>query len=189
MAASMCCVHIKQNDDYPEKTFSLKTWTTLLSYVNEWRTLDGEEKIIAETLVNYIDVHDPPEDLRYHPRCYSAFTDKTRIELARNRITRGLRTSTETSESCGLRTQIEIPYKKQKRTVGQDGATVRRRNTNVLPEQCIICTKDKYTRNPKTLKRVKEKLSSCELIAGKLIILLTLCGLNFLFCRPPEESP
>ena len=44
----------------------------------------------------------------------------------------------------------------------------KRRNINVLPEQCIICKENKYTNNSYSRKRRREKLSVFEYTSGEL---------------------
>ena len=44
----------------------------------------------------------------------------------------------------------------------------KRRNSNVLPEQCIICKGEKYTKDSYSKKRQREKLSVCEYTSGEL---------------------
>ena len=115
MAASMkCCIHVCPDEKSPICTISLKNYLKICERIQEWISLDGTEQEIA-LLLSQESGGCPEHDLvftgtsecmncstcsvylsslGYHAKCYSRFTDKTKVERAKNRLKNVQQTST-----------------------------------------------------------------------------------------------
>ena len=85
----------------------------------------------------------------------SRFTDKTKIERAEKQAAKVV-IMDETHHQSPKKLRSKVPP-----------VNTTRRNEHVLPEQCIICRKDKYVVQKHDRKRMKEKLSTCEYESGE----------------------
>ena len=166
MAASMttCVCHVLQCENEPIIAVSDVSWQKLCECVNIWASLDGVEKELA---INFDSVI--RENAGYHRLCYQRFTNKKRIEQGIRRRVKGcLRLADKTSSAS-----VSVPSpKKSKLTLRSKintGRNVVRRSKHVLPEECIICKRNKVVVDKSTLKRKQEALITCETNADKLL--------------------
>ena len=102
----------------------------------------------------------------FHIPCYRRLTDKTKIARSLKHCAKVGQPSHDsvidvhTSRKCVR----NVECSRSRKTSDQP----KRRNINVLPEQCIICKGEKYTKNSYSKKRQREKLSVCEYTSGEL---------------------
>lgn len=165
MAAPMlkCVCHVWQSTNEPIVKASDISWQRLCDCVNLWISLDGKEKEIAQAFD-----FAAREYAGYHRLCYQKFTDKKRIEQGQKRKEKGCLRHAEASNDDPL----ETPVTKEPRVFLRSSVSVdpnaHRRSKHVLPEECLICQQSKFTLQRPSMKRVAERLVTCETNADKL---------------------
>ena len=98
----------------------------------------------------------------FHMPCYRRFTDKTKIARSVKRCAKVGQPSHDSFTSRKSVRNVECS------SCSKTSDQPKRRNINVLPEQCIICKGEKYTKDSYSKKRQREKLSVCEYTSGEL---------------------
>ena len=94
--------------------------------------------------------------------CYRQFTDK--IKIARS-VKRCAMVGQPSHDSFTPRKSVRnVECSSCSKTSDQP----KRININVLPDHCIICKGEKYTKNSYSKKRQREKLSVCEYTSDEL---------------------
>ena len=145
---------------------SEKTSQTIKDSAEKWSQLDGVEREVGVN-AQLSDVQPGPLcTAGFHMSCYRRFTDKTKIARSVNRCAKVSQPShdsfidvhTSSKSVCNVECSISRMTSDEPK----------RRNVNVLPEQCIICKGEKYTKNSYSKKRQWEKLSVCEYTSGEL---------------------
>ena len=133
-----CCLHVLENENGDIFPRSDKTKQKIILCKNQWIHLDGKEKIISERLDNFLQIG---SNLGFHKKCYSRFTDKTRLLKAARR-----------QDKSGSRDEV---VKRSRRSVTQNSSS------GIFPNSCLICEKDKFVYANVLRKRNREKLSQC----------------------------
>ena len=105
----------------------------------------------------------------FYMPCYRRFTDKTKIARS---VKRCAKVGQPNHDSFTPRKSVRnVECSSCSKTSDQPKSKTsdqpKRRNINVLPEQCIICKGEKYTKNSYSKKRQREKLSVCEYTSGE----------------------
>ena len=163
MAASIeCCIHIFSGENGPILPISEKTLQTIKDSAEKWRQLDGVEREVG-VKAQLSDVQPGPLcTAGFHMPCYRRFTDKTKIARSVKRCARVGQPSHDSFTSRKSVRNVECS------SCSKTSDQPKRRNINVLPEQCIICKGEKYTKDSYSKKRQREKLSVCEYTSGEL---------------------
>ena len=163
MAASIeCCIHIFSDKNGPILPISEKTLQTIQDPAEKWRQLDGVEREVGvKTQLSDVQ-HGPLGTAGFHMPCYRRFTDKTKIARSVKRCANIGQPSDNTFTSRKSVRNVECS------SCSKTSDQPKRRNINVLPEQCIICKRKKYTKNSYSKKRQLVKLSVCEYTSGEL---------------------
>ena len=135
---------------------------------NKWKHLDGVQRVIAEKFLEDVEKIANLDRLGYHTQCYRRFTDKTKIEKAIKRCAKQCNTSPDDIIATPPRRCARLSSSPSCST-GQRQTSASRRNSYVLPEQCIICKREKYIKVAHSRTRRRERLSSCEYESGKFV--------------------
>ena len=166
-----CCLHVHDYESGPLLKFSNTCWKTFLKYVGEWDLVDGVGSAVAKRFSSVADADaaDPDQRLVYHLNCYKTFTNKGLVEQAKKRK---LNAPTSDAPHSPMQQDTEKVPQKRTRLLSSSSTSFQapRRNANVLPEECIICKKDKFIKNSVSLKRTREKLTTCELPSGNFFV-------------------
>ena len=204
MAASMqaCCLHccVEENSNFCP--ISKTNYFKICEKIKEWITLDGTERDVSLQLslvsgncpnCDFLFAGDEhcvsgcivcSEQLQsfvYHRKCYGRFIDKTKVERARKRLTKGKpkvnptneadNCTSETDNPCSptlplLRSQISSPsvYGESRSASGKQSTTEistdeYRKRLHLFPLECCFCRSDtKYMIESSSRKRKKEDL-------------------------------
>lgn len=139
-----CCLHVAtdlpDNDKLIES--SNKSISRIADYVQQWITLDGVEQTVASELDSLLKDGEA-HTIHYHRKCYMRFTDKIRVQKAKQRMDRS---NSKGESNC-----------KQKRL----SRSTCRSYASLFPNTCIICEKDHYVYQFDR-KRKKENLVLCQ---------------------------
>jgi|SRR6218665_286286 len=187
MDSQQCCLHVLKAENGELIQFSDRCWNRVLECADKWKKLDGVCKDIADKFSTLTDISNPEQrlGLLYHFNCYKRFTDKLLIEKAEKYASKSESTSQSQTSDRKIDTATSyIPPRKITRqsAISTPTRAPNRRNEIVLPEECIICKHDKFVKDRISRKRVKEKLSNCELPSGRLIPeIANTCVLNGTF--------
>ena len=121
-----------------------RTLSTIKACAKQWKHLDGLQRSTAEKFISDLEDSVSFGTLGYHALCYRRFTDKTRIKRAAKRCAQQRKTKPE-----ALCTETP-PHRSSRSTNSGVEKGEQRKNSYVLPEQCIICKGIKYIKNPHT---------------------------------------
>ena len=131
-----------------------------------WRQLDGVEREFGvKALLSAVQPGPLCTD-GFRMQCLKRFTDKTKIARAVKRCTK---VGQPSPDSCidvhtSRKSARNVECSRSSKTSDQP----KRRNSNVLPEQCNICKGETYTKDSSSKKRQRAKISVCECTAGEL---------------------
>ena len=145
MATSIeCCIHIFSDENGPILPISEKTLQTIKD--EKLRQLDGVEREVGvKAQLSYVQPG-PLCTAGFHMPCYRRFTDKTKIAKS---VKRSAKIGQPIHDSFTSRKSVRnVECSSCSKTSDQP----KRRSINVLPEQCIICKGDKYTKNSYSMK-------------------------------------
>ena len=141
------------DEDGPVLPIPEKSLQTINDSAEQWRQLDSVER---EVWVKVQLLAVQPGLLctgGFHLQCHRRFTDKTKIASAVKRCAKMGQPSPDKFYWCAFLTR-NVECSGSRKTRDQP----KRRNSNVLPEQCIICKGEKYTMDLYSSKRQWEKL-------------------------------
>lgn len=131
MTANACILHCDQDSISRElKCFTEAKWTTTLRSSEQWISLDGEERVIAEQILA---LESRPVTSCVHLHCYIKFTNKRRIAQTERRVEKGKATG------------VVSPRKRTQRQNHSRASTTR--SEHILPPLCILCRKNKQTKS------------------------------------------
>lgn len=178
MAAPMnCCIHIVSGENNTVLPISANCTSKIKECANKWKHLDGVQRVVAENLLETFEETSSLDRLGYHTQCYRRFTDKTKIERAIKRCAKHSNTNPDDV--------IATPPRKSARlssnpscSASQRQTSASKRNSCVLPEQCIICKGEKYIKVAHSRTRRREPLSKCEYESGKFVTQIHKIGQN-----------
>lgn len=142
-----CLIHFEEEEGRLT-TFTKNSFEKFLTSHEQWITLDGQQQKIAERtndIVRNVKSSDQPlhviQNLHYHRKCYSKFTNVTLIKRAQSRCSKQ---SVITEADCGkvqeTNNEQSLPPKKLMRSGSSN--SFKSRNKNVLPSVCLICQKE-----------------------------------------------
>ena len=133
------------------------------SRTQKCRQLDGVEREVG-VKAQLSDVQPGPLCTSgFHMPCYRQFTDKTKIARS---VKRCAKVGQPSHDSFTSKKSVRIVECSS--CIKTSDQPKRKNNINALPEQCIICKAEKYTKKSYSKKRQREKLSVCEYTSGEL---------------------
>ena len=163
-APRACCVHIILEEKGALIPITERTLSTIKACAKQWKHLGGLQRSTAKKFISDLEDSVSFGTLGYHALCFRRFTDKTRIERAVKRCAQQRKTKPE-----ALCTETQ-PRRSSRSTNSGVEKGEQRKNSYVLPEQCIICKGIKYIKNPHIKSRRREQLSLCEFSSGRFLI-------------------
>lgn len=153
-----CCIHVCETENDRLQIVSSKNFQKIKSCQQEWIFLDGKEKSVADKLNTFpwfsgdgCEATCIENKYAYHKKCYVQFTNKTKIDRAKNRMKK----SDDVSLDCHKR----YPRSSDRSRIG------------IFPHTCVICEKEQYFTEKHTGKRKKEKLSLCQTFTSSKALL------------------
>ena len=143
-----CLVHFK-DETGPLTCFTKTSFEKFLISQEQWIKLDGEHQKIAEKtsdVVRQVKSQDQPlptiQNLYYHRKCYSKFTNVTLIKRAQSRCSKqSVKAETE-NEIIPQKTSHENSFPPKKLLRSDQSSSFKSRNKHVLPPVCLICQKE-----------------------------------------------
>ncbi|XP_077968888.1 uncharacterized protein LOC144422864 [Styela clava] len=157
MSETTCCIHYHDCDDGLLTEISIKSCKRIWYSSLAWKDLECE--VDKEIAINILKLdEDILKTKQCHKKCYSKFTNITRINRARSKKKP---IDTENRSELGIK-----PKRTSSEIFADIGNKFARRNKNVLSKKCIICRKEKFIKRHKAHSR--EKLSCCEYSSGGL---------------------
>ena len=154
MANGSCFIHCEDCSG-PLSPFSEVSYKIFLECRKQWLQLDGRQRDAALKTTSIISLEDEDaydyEQLSFHRKCYSTFTNKTLLNRAEIRIKKAEAASkaerllaTSSDESSNGHGSVPLPKKVLHSKLASSSTSERsRRSEHVLPPVCIICDKEK----------------------------------------------
>lgn len=145
-----CFIHFS-GEVGPLTCFTTTSFNKVSTSQKLWRTLDGQQREVAEKIANKLeDIQsqaDPAiNNLCYHRTCYSKFTNITFIKRAQDRCAKNQETVCHQEEGSEEESVVSAPTKRLRSSIS---CGVQARSRNVLPPVCIICNEEKSYINDK----------------------------------------
>ncbi len=146
ISSPTCLIHF-ENEDGPLTCFTDTSFGKFLTSHEHWITLDGPQRDIAERtsdiVANIRSLEKPVniiQNLHYHTKCYSRFTNITSIKRAQSRCSKQL--ATVEAEDSNVEETESHHFPPPKKVLRSDNLnSFKSRNKNILPPVCLICQK------------------------------------------------
>ena len=160
MASQECCLHFHNvqcgGNIYAFSDISLQR---VIEFSSQWIALDGEAQSVSSSFRNLLETHSNSSfvggTFGFHRECYQRLTNKTTLQRAEKRL----------SKATAVDLKVRDNDTDRKRMTRQSNVSaigkLKSRNSAILPDICIICQKDQYTRNKNGAYTIA-KLTLCE---------------------------
>lgn len=157
-----CCLHLVNDADIKILNFSTVSWAKVKQCCLKWKDFDTTEgKIASELLLLPVNEQEElPDDKSngFHRKCYSKFTDKTRIAAAEKKNSKASTSKAKQFHDSSLSENMISKRIMRSDSIFSQGVSKK----CVLPAVCVVCKTEKYIVDRPTGKRKKEKLAKCE---------------------------
>ena len=153
-----CVVHCVEKEDSDILLLTNTRWEKIKTCAKEWVLLDGPERDRADLLIKKDSFCDATDG--YHVLCYNSFTNKARLIQAEKRKEKG---TTERKPSPLKKTKKKRLRQRRSSSVsttasGSTTSSRQQRSQYVLPNECIICKKDRWSKKTSFKAAQREKL-------------------------------